>query len=63
MLRKHTKNKTSFPTDDSLRKSIYLSVQEIAKKWNAPIRNWGIIYGQISIFFKDELMPNEREGA
>jgi len=55
MLRKHTKNKTSFPTDDSLRKSIYLSVQEISKKWTQPIRNWGIIFGQISIFFKDEL--------
>jgi putative transposase len=55
MLRKHTKNKTSFPTDDSLRKSIFLSVQEIAKKWTNPIRNWGIIFGQISIFFKDEL--------
>jgi len=57
MLRKHTKNKTSFPTDDSLRKSIYLSVQEIAKKWNMPIRHWGTISGQIGIFFEDELAP------
>ena len=55
MLRKHTKNKTSFPTDDSLRKSIYLSVQEITKKWNMPIRYWGKILGQIGIFFEDEL--------
>ncbi|MCL2257515.1 MAG: IS256 family transposase [Candidatus Bathyarchaeota archaeon] len=59
MLRKHTKNKTSFPTDDSLKKSIYLSVQEIAKKWYNPIRNWGIIIGQISVFFEDELAPKE----
>jgi putative transposase len=59
MLRKHTKNKTSFPTDDSLRKSIYLSVQEITKKWNNPIRNWGIIIGQIGIFFADELSPQQ----
>jgi len=59
MLRKHTKNKTSFPTDDSLRKSIYLSVQEIAKKWYNPIRNWGIIMGQIGIFFENELAPQE----
>jgi len=59
MLRKHTKNKTSFPTDDSLRKSIYLSVQEISKKWTNPIRNWGIIFGQISIFFKDELSKKD----
>lgn len=61
MLRKHTKNKTSFPTDDSLRKSIYLSVQEITKKWSMPIRNWGTIIGQISIFFEDEL--NSKESA
>lgn len=60
MLRKHTKNKTSFPTDDSLRKSIYLSVQEITKKWNMPIRYWGTILGQIGIFFEDELAPQER---
>jgi len=59
MLRKHTKNKISFPTDDSLRKSIYLSVQEIMKKWNNPIRDWGIILGQIGIFFEDELAPKE----
>lgn len=57
MLRKHTKNKTSFPTDDSLRKSIYLSVQEITKKWNMPIRYWGTISGQIGIFFENELAP------
>jgi len=59
MLRKHTKNKTSFPTDDSLRKSIYLSVQEISKKWTNPIRNWGIIFGQITIFFKDLLASKD----
>ena len=45
MLRKFTKTKTNFPTDDSLRKSIYLSVREISKKWSMPIRNWGIIIG------------------
>ncbi len=59
MLRKHTKNKTSFPTDDSLRKSIYLSVQEITKKWSMPIRYWGTILGQISIFFENELNAEE----
>ena len=59
MLRKHTKNKTSFPTDDSLRKSIYLSVQEITKKWSMPIRHWGIIMGQIDIFFENELQTKD----
>ena len=59
MLRKYTKTKTVFPSDDSLKKSIYLSIQEITKKWSMPIRDWGIIMGQLSIFF-DERLSNIR---
>ena len=55
MLRKYTKTKTVFPSDDSLKKSIFLSIQEISKKWSMPIRDWGIIMGQLSIFFEDRL--------
>jgi len=43
MLRKYTANKTVFPTDDAVRKSIFLSIQEISKKWTLPIKNWGVI--------------------
>lgn len=56
MLRKFTKTKTVFPSDDSLKKSIFLSIDEIGKKWSMPIRDWGIIMGQISIFFEDRLL-------
>lgn len=55
MLRKFTKTKTTFPSDDSLKKSIYLSIDEIAKKWSMPIRDWGIIIGQLTIFFEERL--------
>ena len=55
MLRKYTKTKTVFPSDDSLKKSIFLSIQEISKKWSMPIRDWGIIMGQLSIFFEERL--------
>jgi putative transposase len=55
MLRKYTKTKTIYPTDDAVRKSVYLSIQEISKKWSMPIRNWGIIMGQLTIFFEDRL--------
>jgi transposase-like protein len=55
MLRKYTKSKTVFPSDDSLKKSIFLSIQEISKKWSMPIRDWGIIMGQLSIFFEERL--------
>ena len=35
-LRKFTKVRTSFPTDDSLRKSLYLATEQITAKWTAP---------------------------
>jgi putative transposase len=55
MLRKFTKTKTNFPTDDALRKSVYLSVREISKKWYNPIKDWGIIIGQFLIFYEGRL--------
>lgn len=33
MLRKFTKTKTTFPSDEALKKSIFLSIKEISKKW------------------------------
>ena len=53
MVRKFTKTKAIFPTDDSIRKVVYLSVQEIAKKWTQPARDWAFAYSQIMIFFSD----------
>lgn len=55
MLRKYTKTKTIFPTDDAVRKSVYLSVKEITKKWTQSIRDWGMAYSQIVIFFDSRL--------
>jgi len=53
MMRKFTKNRTIFPTDDSIRKAVYLSICQITKKWTMPIYDWGLIYNQILIFFED----------
>ena len=53
MVRKFTKTKSIFPTDDSIRKTIYLSIKEIAKKWTMPVRDWGLAYAQFAIFFED----------
>jgi putative transposase len=53
MVRKFTKTKTVYPTDDALKKSIFLSIQEISKKWYLPVRDWGIIIGQFIIFFEE----------
>lgn len=52
MLRKFTKTKTAFPSEDALKKSIYLSIREIVKKWSVPVRDWGIVMGQLSVFFE-----------
>jgi len=52
-IRKYTKNKLSFPTDNAVKKSVYLALNEITKKWTLPIRNWGLILNQfITIFDK-----------
>jgi len=55
MMRKFTKNRTIFPTDDAVRKAIFLSVREITKKWTMPLRNWCLIYGQLMIHFGQRL--------
>ena len=51
MVRKFTKTRTIFPTDDAVRKAVYLSFKEISKKWTMPLRNWGLIYGQLMLHF------------
>jgi putative transposase len=55
MVRKFTKTKTIFPTDDAIRKVIYLSAMEITKKWTMPVHEWGMAYHQFSIFYADRL--------
>ena len=58
-LRKITKTRTVFPTDDSLRKSLYLATEIVQEKWTAPIANWGTILGQFEIMFRDRISKNE----
>jgi len=50
-IRKYTKNKSSFPDDNAVKKSVYLAIREITKKWTQPIRNWGIILNQFIAIF------------
>lgn len=53
MVRKFTKSKAVFPTDDSIKKVIFMSAKEISKKWTMPVRDWGLAYSQFAIFFED----------
>ncbi len=54
-IRKYTKTKMSFPTDDALRKSVWLALREIEKKWTMPIKNWGIVMNQFLIIFENRI--------
>ncbi len=54
-IRKYTKTKLSFPTDDALRKSVWLAIREIEKKWTMPIRNWGIVMNQFLVIFENRI--------
>lgn len=54
-IRKYTKNKLCFPTDDAVKKSVYLALREATKKWTQPIHNWGIILNQFLTIFEHRL--------
>lgn len=52
-VRKITKNKGVFPTDDALYKLVYLAYRNIRKKWTMPQANWGQTAQQLAIKFGD----------
>ncbi len=54
-IRKYTKNKLSFPNDDALKKSVYLAINEIEKKWYQPIWNWALIFNQFITIFENRI--------
>ena len=54
-MRKVTKSKSVFPSDDSLMKILYLAMMDVTKKWTQSRRNWGVIHSQLEIYFEDRL--------
>ena len=54
-IRKYTKAKLSFPSDDAVKKTVYLSLMEIEKKWTQPIHNWGLIMNQFMLIFENRI--------
>ena len=54
-LRKVTKSKAVFPTDDSLFKMLYLAMMDITKKWTGRRQDWSAIYAQLLIFFGERI--------
>lgn len=58
-LRKVTKAKSIFPTDDALFKSLYLAMIDITVKWKGKPREWSRILEQLFIYFDDRLSPED----
>lgn len=54
-LRKVTKSKAVFPSDDSLLKMLYLATMDITKKWTGHRQDWGQIHSQLEIYFEERL--------
>lgn len=54
-LRKVTKSKTVFPTDDSLLKMLYLAMMDITKKWTGRRMDWSMIHAQLVIYYGDRM--------
>jgi len=54
-LRKVTKGKAMFPTDDALLKMLYLVTMDVLRKWTGRVQNWGQILLQLSVFFEDRV--------
>lgn len=54
-LRKVTKSKSVFPTDDSLFKMLYLAMVDITRKWTGRRQDWSMIHAQLAVFFADRM--------
>ena len=57
-LRKVTKNKRVFPSDESVFKTLYLTINYITAKWTMPIRNWNEAMAHFLIKFDDRIQGN-----
>ena len=54
-IRKYTKNKGAFTSENALIKLIYCACQKILEKWNQPMHNWALIISQLQIYFDGRL--------
>ncbi|WP_367605803.1 transposase [Legionella sp. W05-934-2] len=54
-IRKYTKNKGAFTSENALIKLIYCACQKVLEKWNQPMHNWALIASQLHIYFEDRM--------
>lgn len=53
--RKLNRQRSVFPSDTALLKALYLATFEATKKWSMPLRNWGKVYGELSMMYEGRL--------
>lgn len=53
--RKLNRQRSVFPSDQALLKALYLATFEATKRWRVAIRNWGKVYGELSIMYEGRL--------
>ncbi len=53
--RKLNAQRSVFPSDKALLKALYLATFEATKKWTNSIRNWGQVYGELSIMYEERI--------
>ena len=58
-LRKVTKSRAIFPTDDALFKMLYLAMIDATKKWTGKSRDWGLALDQLCIYFEERIQPED----
>ncbi|MDN2481417.1 IS256 family transposase [Vibrio agarivorans] len=55
VIRKATKKRKLFPTDESARKVVYLAIMDASKRWTMPIHHWKQALNRFMIMFEDRL--------
>ena len=54
-VRKYTKTKGSFTSENALFKLMFCAIKQITAKWSMPVPNWALAISQLDIYFPDRL--------
>ena len=53
--KKLNRQRSVFPSDKALLKTLYLSTLQATKKWYLPLRNWGKVYGEFAVMYEGRI--------
>ena len=59
-IRKFTKNRKIYPSQESALKLIYMAIMEASKRWTRPIKYWKQALNHFAIIFEDRMPPSHR---